>query len=196
MSPTSTSFIRSTNRLPPPGTLHSARIGAVTRRLDVRHARARRCAKARAHGGRDARRMAVRDGGGEVEAAVRATDRNNGGRHAIGHERGERVVVAKRAARLRKQMHGRIPAAGHADEIAIDSAACAAGRDDIDGLDMACAARPIDDRGGPYREPALAGSCGQLAGALAFAAGIDDRRDLDAGVRQRERASHTPSRCW
>src|SRR6185312_12904480 len=54
----------------------------------------------------------------EAEAADDGAAAEMAGRKAAGHERSDRRFIARLDAGVRGQMHGRRPAAGHADDVA------------------------------------------------------------------------------
>ena len=147
MSATVTSFCRSTKRLSPLAPRRDApdrqqRAGRRWRRLCGGERERRKPGTAPRRCPRRGRRRARRRGRSGRCAAARGEDRQ---RRAVGNERRQRFVVAQLAARLREEMDGRIPAAGHADEIAVDASRGAASeRHDVDGGHVPCAVRAGD----------------------------------------------------
>ncbi len=193
MSATVTSFCRSTKRLSPlrrGATLHigcNAPIAIAARAWSVagRHRRGiprgpRRCPRPRAR--RRARRRG-RSGRSPRPAGVIGSGEPSGTNVASA------IVVAQTTARLRKEVDRRIPAAGHADEIAFDATRRAARQ--------AARRRRASTRSRPCARaiaapatigtPAARARRGNAPSSRAVRARIDDRRDGDAGARERER---------
>ena len=106
-----------------------------------------------------------------AEAAVaRRPAATIGSGDASGTKVAQRVVVAQRAARLREEVHGRIPAARHGDEIAVERARRAAAR------------------------AATTSTAGRRAAAVR-ARTIDAAVERSAGRRRARAAAARPSSC-
>ena len=72
--------------------------------------------------------MTVRQRAAHIGASVHAACGHDRQRRALGHERGQRFIVAQAPACLGKQMHRGIPAARHANQVAVDARAASAGK--------------------------------------------------------------------
>ena len=135
----------------------------------------------------------------EVELAVGRAGGDDRLRRGVGHERRQRVVVAQLAARLRVEMHRGIPAARHADQIAVDRgvprrlrARCA----DRRRRRAACRARATIAPPASIGMPAARARCGWSPTSVGFRPRIDDRGDVDARVVQAQRRCRRRCRCW
>ena len=128
----------------------------------------------------------------EAEAPVRgaggANWQLNWQRRCFRQERSQRLVVPQCAARMREQVHRWIPAAGYADEIAVEPARRAASeRRDVDCCDALAAVRADDTRRSDDGKTERTRTLRQRAGYLRVGPGIDDGSDRDVGVAQRQR---------
>ena len=118
-------------------------------------------------------------------AAPAATNRQ---RRCVRQERSQRLVIPQRAARMREKVRRWIPAAGYADEIAVEPARRAASeRCDVNRGDALAAVRADDARCGDDGKTERTRTLRQRARYLRFGPGIDDGGDRDVAIAQCER---------
>ena len=117
---------------------------------------------------------------GEREAAIGAAGDRHARRQASGHESRKPFVPDRPAPEMRGEMDGRVPAARHGEEIAVDPPSLARGVADRDAGNPLSPMRRLDHRAGEDRE-------GRSPVACRFAPRIDDRGDGHAGVAEVDR---------
>src|SRR4029450_10074871 len=124
--------------------------------------------------------LASRKARREAEVTLGRAGNAHARRQSIGDESREPLAPFRLAVEMAGEMHRRIPAAGHGDEIAIEMLGNAARVSDSDAFDALTTADALDDGAREVGRPR--GLCRRLRMTRGSVPGVDERHHLDSGL--------------